>query len=85
MRFTLQVQKRLSRTIIAGKDALEIIRNYDLDTTFFYLDPPYINSSQGHYKGYMTENYVDLPERLAKIIGKFLLSSFPNEPLTACH
>lgn len=51
----------------------EILRKYDRESTFFYLDPPYF--SRPHYKFNFAENdYVELAERLGKLKGKFLLS-----------
>ena len=54
-----------------------------LSAAFFYLDPPYIDTNQGHYKGYLREHYEQLLRLLAGLKGKFMLSYFPNEPLQA--
>lgn len=80
--FTKEYAERLENTEIECMDALEVIKVRDSKTTFFYLDPPYIETNQGHYKGYTKEEYEKLLKLLSKIKGKFLLSSYPNEPLT---
>ena len=36
-----------------------------------------------NYKGYLREHYQQLLDVLARLRGKFMLSSFPNEPLKA--
>lgn len=80
--FTDEYAKRLENTEIECEDAIKIIKARDGKTTFFYLDPPYIETNQGHYKGYEKEDFERLLETLSKIKGKFLLSSYPNEILT---
>jgi DNA adenine methylase len=79
--FTQVYQKRLERTSIFCRDAIDTIKNTDTEDTFHYCDPPYFNSDCGHYSGYTEENYITLLELLSTIKGKFLLSSYPNEPL----
>ncbi len=51
----------------------EILRKYDRETTFFYLDPPYFGLP--YYKFNFTEaNYVELASLLKTLKGRFLLS-----------
>jgi len=80
--FTKGYAERLENTEIECMDALEVIKARDSKTTFFYLDPPYIETNQGHYKGYAKEDFEKLLKLLSKIKGKFLLSSYPTEILT---
>ena len=65
-------KERLEDVIIYNTDYKELITKYDSDESFFYLDPPYENSS-GCYKHHIIEmnNMYDL---LSNIKGKFLLS-----------
>jgi len=79
--FTEALQGRLSCVQIDNKDALEVIKKHDTADTFFYLDPPYVGTNQGHYGGYTQEHFHNLLELLTKLKGKWLLSSFPNEEL----
>ncbi|WP_075343131.1 DNA adenine methylase [Tenacibaculum agarivorans] len=72
---------RLEKVQIENTYALRIIRYKDSEDTFFYCDPPYINSDQGHYEGYTKENFKALLEALKNIKGKFLLSSYPSSLL----
>lgn len=62
-------------------DALYIIASRDSVDTFFYC-APYFNSDMGHYKGYTKRDFEDLLTALAKIKGKFLLSSYPSKSLS---
>ncbi len=62
-------------------DALRIIKSRDTSETFFYLDPPYVGSDQGHYDGYTQEDFDALLRLLENAQGKFLLSSFRNANL----
>lgn len=78
---TKEFAKRLERVQIECRNALEVIATRNVPNAFFYLDPPYVGTSCGHYGGYTVEAYRDLLHILSKIKGKFLLSSFPSEIL----
>jgi DNA adenine methylase len=79
--FTEDYAIRLQNAHIECCDALKVIRSRDTAGTFFYCDPPYVGSDQGHYDGYTQEDFDMLLKLLASIKGKFLLSSFRNEAL----
>lgn len=72
------LQKRLSKVQISCRDALQVIRNRDTADTFFYLDPPYPDTNQGHYGGYTFDDLEDLLRCLQNIKGKFALSNYPS-------
>lgn len=71
--------ERLKLVTIHDRDALEIIKYYDTPQTFFYVDPPYINTHHSHYKEYSIENYIALINILKDCKGKILLSGYKNE------
>jgi DNA adenine methylase len=79
--FALLLAERIGKTQIENYDALKIIKLRDREETFFYADPPYIDSAQGHYGGYTHQDFENLLEALTQIKGKFLLSSYPSEIL----
>jgi len=81
LRFDPSIAKRLEHTQIENNDALKVITSRDVDDAFHYVDPPYVNSNQGHYEGYTESDYVKLLNTLSTIKGKFLLSSYPSETL----
>lgn len=70
--------QRIERTIIENTDALKCISVYDAEYTFFYIDPPYLNADQGHYKGYSQKDFFQLLEKISTIKGKFLISCYPD-------
>lgn len=80
--FSSEYSDRLKRVQVECNDALKVIDRCDSKDTFFYCDPPYFNSDMGHYKGYTREDYLRLLEKLSKIKGKFLLSSYPSPELS---
>lgn len=80
--FTSLYSQRLEKVQLECRDALYIIASRDSVDTFFYCDPPYFNSDMGHYKGYTKGDFEDLLTALAKIKGKFLLSSYPSKLLS---
>jgi len=79
--FTEELAIRLQQVQIECTDAIRIISSRDSADSFFFLDPPYIGACQGHYDGYMEEDYQMLLDKLASIEGKFLLSSYPTKLL----
>lgn len=79
--FNHELYKRFEGVQIECVDALELITRRDTTDTFFYLDPPYIHTNQGHYRGYTEDDLKNLLEVLRGIKGTFLLSSFPNDAL----
>jgi DNA adenine methylase len=79
--FTVDFAIRLQQVQIECCDALRIIQSRDTPETFFYLDPPYVGSDQGHYDGYTQMDFDALLGLLEGIKGKFLLSSFHNANL----
>lgn len=83
--FTKELSDRLKIVQIENKDAIDLIKKQDTPDTFFYLDPPYVDSNQGHYGGYTQEHFNELIDTLKTIKGKFLLSSYPNEYLTTAR
>lgn len=74
-------QERMKRVTIECYDVLKVIRAYDGPDTFFYLDPPYVSSNQGHYAGYTEEDFRRLLDACVNMKGKFLLSSYPEANL----
>lgn len=79
--FTKEYADRLKKVQVEHNDALKVIDRADSKETFFYIDPPYINSDQGHYKGYTEADFDLLLKKLSKVKGKFLLSSYPSKLL----
>ncbi len=79
--FTKNICERLDLVDIECNDALIVIKSRDTKESFFYIDPPYFNSDMGHYKGYSKNDFISLLNLLARIKGKFLLSSYPSDIL----
>ncbi|TAE33334.1 MAG: DNA adenine methylase [Candidatus Kapaibacterium sp.] len=82
LQFTKALTQRLDRTDIECNDALKVIQSRDSADTFVYADPPYHNAHMGHYGGYTELEFKQLLSTLSNMKGKFLLSSYPSEPLT---
>lgn len=78
--FTDDISQRLRHVQIFCRDALDVIRRFDSEETFFYLDPPYVNSDCGHYNK-DKDIYYDLLNLLPELHGKWLLSSYPTPEL----
>lgn len=81
--FSEDLAIRLQNVQLECADALYVIKSRDTANSFFYCDPPYFNSDCGHYDGYSVEDFEALLRTLQGIQGKFLLSSYPSDSLTA--
>ncbi len=78
---TEEYQERMKKVTIENYDVLKIMKAYDHEDAFFYLDPPYVSANQGHYAGYTMEDFRTLLDACVGLKGKFLLSSYPEEIL----
>ncbi len=81
IQFDEKIARRLEQVQIENNDACKVITSRDAEDAFHYVDPPYINSNQGHYGGYSQDDYINLLKTLTKVKGKFLLSSYPSDLL----
>lgn len=71
-----QYLDRLAAVGITCQDALTVIKQYDSPQTFFYCDPPYPHTCQGHYAGYTLQDFQDLVNTLNQCQGSFILSNY---------
>ena len=69
-----KAHKRLKTVWIENLDYKEIIKKFDTNKTFFYLDPPYYETNNGSYKYNKNIDFEELKGILDNIKGKFLLS-----------
>ena len=74
---------RLERTSIFCRDTPSVIHRADHEDTFHYIDPPYFNADMGHYGGYRIGDFESLLQLLTSIKGRFMLSSYPSDILSA--
>ena len=77
-----KLSERLTSVLIENRDFRDIIRVYDTEDSFFYLDPPYLPETRraGGYRHEMTtKDHLELVEILHSVKGKVLLSGYPSE------
>jgi len=74
-----EVVDRFSGVYVENRDALQVIRDWDSPQTFFYCDPPYPNTDQGHYDGYSVQDFQNLVTLLHQCEGSWLLSNYDVE------
>lgn len=74
--------ERMHGVYIACDDALKIIAQWDSPQTFFYCDPPYPGTNQGHYSGYAVDDFRQLVEALDACDGSFILSNYAQADVT---
>ena len=68
---------RMRHVAIACEDALKVMDQFDSPQTLFYLDPPYLNTDQGDYKGYTRADFERLLDKMHHVQGACLLSHYP--------
>lgn len=71
--------ERISEILFSCTQALKFIDQFDSPQTFFYVDPPYPGTDQGHYKGYSQDDFDRLVDKLKNLQGSFLLSCYGDE------
>jgi DNA adenine methylase len=75
-----EFHERIRNVIIENDDFEKIIRRYDTPATFFFLDPPYLGTSEKSDLLNMSEDdHRMLVEVLLQIKGKALLCGYRNE------
>ncbi|NBP36523.1 MAG: DNA adenine methylase [Betaproteobacteria bacterium] len=62
-------------------DCEDLIKKYDSDSTFFYIDPPYYKMEFYYSKDFPREKHQSLANTLSNIKGKFALSYYDFEDL----
>lgn len=80
-KFQEHLSDRLRYTQIEQNEAHKVILSRDTNKTFHYIDPPYIDTNQGHYGGYTREHFKRDLNAISNIKGKFLLSTYPSDIL----
>jgi len=79
--FTMEIVKRIESVIIENRDALQVLESRNVKDAFHYIDPPYPNADQGHYKGYSFDEFEKLLQWCETCKGKFLISNYHSEML----
>ena len=68
--FKEDLTDRMRYTQIEQNDAHKVILSRDTPETFVYVDPPYIDTNQGHYGGYTHEHFKRDLDALVGMQGK---------------
>jgi len=74
----VKIRERFSNVIFECDDFEKVIKRWDSEDTFFYLDPPYYNV-ENYYNGFSREDHKRLLRLIKEIKGKWLLSGYANE------
>lgn len=72
-------KNRLKDTIILNQPYEKVIKDYDSKNSFFYLDPPYEESTEKKIYKHGEIDYKKLQKILSKLKGKFLMSINKSE------
>lgn len=77
-----EFHQRLSSVLIEHLDILELLDKYDNENVFFYLDPPYVQSTRKSSQRYGVEmsddDHMRFIEKCNSLKGKVLISGYDN-------
>ena len=77
---------RLNNVFLECKPYDHVIRQWDRDYTFFYCDPPYLNSEKMYEKGdFSKKDHEKLAYTLKNIKGKAMISYYENKWLDSLY
>lgn len=79
--FTDRLIDRIEDANIECREAIDVLKKRDCIKAFHYLDPPYPNADQGHYKGYSFDEFQKLLDQCELLRGNFMLSNYNSEML----
>ena len=75
-----RIRERLSGVVIECDDFEKVMRRWDGEDVFYYIDPPYyVERAEEYYSGFKKEDHERLLRLLKEIKGKWLLSGYANE------
>ena len=76
------IYERMCHAVIENRDIFDLIDHYDAEDTFFYLDPPYVQStrksSQKYKEEFEDELHIKLVDRVLSLKGKCLISGYDS-------
>jgi DNA adenine methylase len=73
------LKERFRRVQVENRDGLLCCREYDSDSTVFYLDPPYLNTDSGIYKHkFSHDDHRELLEWIRNAKGYVAVSGYSN-------
>jgi len=67
--------------VVENLDCIDLIKKYDSENAFFYVDPPYYNMEFYYSKDFPREKHEELANTLSQIKGKFALSYYDFDDL----
>ena len=77
-----EFHQRLSSVVIEHLDIMELLDKYDNENVFFYLDPPYVQSTRKSSQRYGVEmsddDHMRFIEKCNSLKGKVLISGYDN-------
>lgn len=69
-----ELENRMANVVVENQDFETLIRHYDRNDAFFYLDPPYFSTEDMYAVEFGWDDHIRLRDTLKNINGKFLLS-----------
>jgi DNA adenine methylase len=83
------IHARLDKVVVENLPWERMFKNYDAETTFWFLDPPYLHAPTGAYEGWTEKEMANFGKEVLRLKGKFILtvddSDFNRTLFKRCH
>lgn len=66
--------KYMKNWIIENLDFRDLIKKYDSEITFFYLDPPYLTAGKTYKYPFTKQDFIDLKNTMSGVKGKWMMN-----------
>ena len=83
-----QAKKRLDGVVVENISYERCFQNYDSKDSFFFIDPPYENATNGGYKGWDQKQLTGFRREVGRLKGQWIVtlndSPFTRELFSGC-
>lgn len=73
------IHERLDKVVVENLPWERMFKNYDADTTFWFLDPPYLHAPTGAYDGWTEKDMAEFGKQVFRLKGHFILTVDDSE------
>jgi DNA adenine methylase len=68
------IRRRLNKVVVENLPYDRCLQTYDADSTFFFLDPPYVGPATGAYEGWSQRDMTQFRTQLDRLKGGWLVT-----------
>lgn len=68
------IHERLDKVVVENLPWQRMFKNYDAPSTFWFLDPPYLDAPTGAYDGWKEKDMAEFGKEVLRLKGKFIVT-----------